>query len=60
MVNTRRGNVPEDNNQGNGQPLPNPPQLTAEQFYNLQMQMMNTLNNTAQALQHVHANQPQQ
>ncbi|WVZ80653.1 hypothetical protein U9M48_028111 [Paspalum notatum var. saurae] len=60
MVNTRRGNVPEDNNQGNGQPLPNPPQLTAEQFYNLQMQMMNTLDNTAQALQHVHANQPQQ
>ncbi|WVZ58668.1 hypothetical protein U9M48_008910 [Paspalum notatum var. saurae] len=60
MVNTRRGAAPGDNNQGNGQPLPNPPQLTAEQFYNLQMQMMNTLNNTAQALQHVHANQPQQ
>ena len=52
MVNIR-------NNQS-GQPLPDPPQLTAEQFYQLQMQFMATVNNTVQALQQAHANPPQQ
>ncbi|WVZ92844.1 hypothetical protein U9M48_038882, partial [Paspalum notatum var. saurae] len=32
-------------NQGGGNPLPNPPPLTPEQFYNLQMQMMATMTN---------------
>jgi hypothetical protein len=31
-----------------------PPPLTPEQFFQLQMQMMATLNNTVQALQHIH------
>ncbi|WVZ63913.1 hypothetical protein U9M48_013506 [Paspalum notatum var. saurae] len=57
MVNTR--------NQANGNPPQNPPQnpppLTADQSFQLQMQMMATLNNAVQALQNVQANpQPQQ
>ncbi|WVZ63482.1 LOW QUALITY PROTEIN: hypothetical protein U9M48_013109 [Paspalum notatum var. saurae] len=52
-------------NQANGNPLQNPPQnpppLTADQSFQLQMQMMATLNNAVQALQNVQANpQPQQ
>ena len=35
-----------------------PPPLTPEQFFQLQMQMMATLNNTVQALQQVHAQLP--
>jgi hypothetical protein len=57
MVNTRRtgsgSDQQEQNNQGTGQPLPMPPPLTPEQFFQLQMQMMATLNNTVQALQHI-------
>jgi hypothetical protein len=62
MVNTRRtgsgSDQPEQNNQGTGQPLPMPPPLTPEQFFQLQMQMMATLNNTVQALQQIHAQPP--
>ena len=57
MVNTRStgtGSVQqEQNNQGTGMPMP--PPFTPEQFFQLQMQMMATLNNTVQALQQVHA-----
>ena len=55
MVNTRRGSDQQQgqNNQGTGMPMP--PILTPEQFFQLQMQMMATLNNTVQALQQVHA-----
>ncbi|WVZ97287.1 LOW QUALITY PROTEIN: hypothetical protein U9M48_042836 [Paspalum notatum var. saurae] len=62
MVNTRnRGNGLEDNNQANGNPPQNPPPLTVDQSFQLQMQMMATLNNAVQALQNVQANpQPQQ
>ncbi|WVZ63659.1 hypothetical protein U9M48_013273 [Paspalum notatum var. saurae] len=62
MVNTRnRGNGPKDNNQANGNPPQNPLPLTADQSFQLQMQMMATLNNAVQALQNVQANpQPQQ
>ena len=35
-----------------------PPPLTPEQFFQLQMQMMATLNNTVQALQQIHAQPP--
>ena len=52
MVNTRRTGSDQQqgqNNQGTGMPMP--PPLTAEQFFQLQMQMMATLNNTVQALQ---------
>jgi hypothetical protein len=38
------------NNQSTDQPLPMPPPLTPEQFFQLQMQMMATLNNTVQTL----------
>jgi hypothetical protein len=38
--------------------MPMPPPLTLEQFFQLQMQMMATLNNTVQALQQVHAQPP--
>jgi hypothetical protein len=42
------------NNQGTNQPtpmpMPMPPPLSPEQFFQLQMQMMATLNNTVQAL----------
>ena len=60
MVNTRRGsdqqgqnnqgqNNQGQNNQGTGMPMP--PPLTPEQYFQLQMQMMATVNNTIQALQ---------
>jgi len=61
MVKTRRtssGQLQGQNNQGAEQPLPMPPPLTPEQFFQLQMQMMATLNNTVQALQQVHAQPP--
>ncbi|PVH33891.1 hypothetical protein PAHAL_8G085200 [Panicum hallii] len=62
MVNTRRtgsgSDQQEQNNQGTGQPLPMPPPLTPEQFFQPQMQMIATLNNTVQALQHIHAQPP--
>jgi hypothetical protein len=55
MVNTRSTGTGTgqqgQNNQGTDQPLPMPPPLTPEQFFQLQMQMMATLNNTVQALQ---------
>jgi hypothetical protein len=35
-----------------------PPPLTPEQFFQLQMQMMATLNNTVQALQQIHTQPP--
>jgi len=38
--------------------MPMPPPLTPEQFFQLQMQMMATQNNTVQALQQVHAQPP--
>ena len=37
-----------------------PPPLTPEQYFQVQMQMMATLNNTVQALQQVHAQPPPQ
>ena len=54
MVNTRSigsgsGQQQGQNNQGTRMPMP--PPLTPEQFFQLQMQMMATLNNTVQALQ---------
>jgi hypothetical protein len=62
MVNTRctssGSDQQEQNNQGTSQPLPMPPPLTPEQFFQLQMQMMATLNNTVQALQQIHAQPP--
>jgi hypothetical protein len=62
MVNTRStGTGPGQqgqNNQGTDQPLPMPPPLTPEQFFQLQMQMMATLNNTVQTLQQIHAQPP--
>ena len=55
MVNTRRGSDQQgQNNQGQntqGTGIPMPPPLTPEQYFQLQMQMMATLNNTVQALQ---------
>jgi hypothetical protein len=39
------------NNQGTDQSMLMPPPLTSEQFFQLQMQMMATLNNTVQMLQ---------
>jgi hypothetical protein len=62
MVNTRRGSDQQgQNNQGQntqGTGIPMPPPLTPEQFFQLQMQMMATLNNTVQALQQAHAQPP--
>jgi hypothetical protein len=62
MVNTRStSSGPSQqgqNNQGTGQPTPMPPPLTPEQFFQLQMQMMATLNNTIQALQQIHTQPP--
>jgi hypothetical protein len=64
MVNTRStgpgSGQQEQNNQGTSQqtPLSMPPPLTPEQFFQLQMQMMATLNNTVQALQQIHAQPP--
>jgi hypothetical protein len=55
MVNTRSTGTDSgqqgQNNQSTDQPLPMPPPLTSEQFFQLQMQMMATLNNTVQTLQ---------
>ena len=58
MVNTRHGSDQQQgqNNQGTG--IPMPPPLTPEQYFQLQMQMMATLNNTIQALQHSHTQPP--
>src|SRR6185436_9750496 len=62
MVNTRRGSYQKrqnnqgQNNQGTG--IPMPPPLTPEQYFQLQMQMMATLNNTVQALQQAHTQPP--
>ncbi|WVZ76472.1 hypothetical protein U9M48_024448 [Paspalum notatum var. saurae] len=61
MVNTRRnatGGSASQGNQGGGNPLPNPPPLTPEQFYNLQMQMMATMTNAVHALQQAQAQPP--
>jgi hypothetical protein len=59
MVNTRSTGTGSgqqgQNNQSTDQPLPMPPPLTPEQFFQLQMQMMATLNNTVQTLQQIHA-----
>ena len=59
MVNTKRGsdqqqrqNNQGQNNQGTG--IPMPPPLTPEQYFQLQIKMMATLNNTVQALQQAH------
>jgi hypothetical protein len=52
MVNTRSTGSSSgqqgQNNQGTGMLMP--PPLTPEQYFQLQMQMMATLNNTVQAL----------
>ncbi|WVZ97304.1 hypothetical protein U9M48_042852 [Paspalum notatum var. saurae] len=45
-------------NQGGGNPLPNPPPLTPEQFYNLQMQMMATMTNAVHVLQQAQTQPP--
>jgi len=62
MVNTRRGSDQQgQNNQGQntqGTGIPMPPPLTPEQYFQLQMQMMATLNNTVQALQQAHTQPP--
>jgi hypothetical protein len=62
MVNTRSTGTGSgqqgQNNQSTDQPLPMPPPLTPEQFFQLQMQMMATLNNTVQTLQQIHAQPP--
>ncbi|PVH62568.1 hypothetical protein PAHAL_3G326200 [Panicum hallii] len=62
MVNTRSTGTGSSqqgqNNQGTGHPMPMPPPLTPEQFFQLQMQMMATLNNTVQALQQIHTQLP--
>jgi hypothetical protein len=64
MVNTRSTGTGSgqqgQNNQSTGQPTPMlmPPPLTPEQFFQLQMQMMATLNNTVQALQQIHTQPP--
>ncbi|WVZ51952.1 hypothetical protein U9M48_003049 [Paspalum notatum var. saurae] len=61
MVNTRRnaaGGNASQGNQGVGNPLPNPPPLTPEQFYNLQMQMMATMTNAVHVLQQAQAQPP--
>jgi hypothetical protein len=62
MVNTRSTSTGPgqqgQNNQSTDQPLPMPPPLTPEQFFQLLMQMMATLNNTVQTLQQIHAQLP--
>ena len=61
MVNTRRGGNAGDANQDNqqgGQPLPNAPPMTMEQFFQLQMQMMATVTTAVQALQQAQVNPP--
>ena len=58
LGNTKRGSDRQQrqNNQGTG--IPMPPPLTPEQYFQLQMQMMATLNNTIQALQQAHTQPP--
>jgi hypothetical protein len=55
MVNTRSTGTGSgqqgQNNKSTDQLLPMPPPLTPEQFFQLQMWMMATLNNTVQTLQ---------
>jgi hypothetical protein len=46
------------NNQSTGQPMPTPPPLTSEQFFQLRMQMMATLNNIVQTLQQIQTQPP--
>jgi hypothetical protein len=62
MVNTRSTGTGSSqqgqNNQSTGQTMPMPPPLTPEQFFQLQMQMMATLNNTVQTLQQIHTQPP--
>jgi hypothetical protein len=62
MVNTRStgpgSGQQGQNNQSTGQSMPMPPPLTPEQFFQLQMQMMATLNNTVQTLQQIHTQPP--
>jgi hypothetical protein len=64
MVNTRSTGTGSgqqgQNNQSTGQPtpMPTPPPLTPEQFFQLQMQMMATLNNTVQSLHQIHTQPP--
>ena len=63
MVNTRRGSDQQQrqNNQGQnnlGTGIPMPPPLTSEQYFQLQMQILATLNNTIQALQQAHTQPP--
>jgi hypothetical protein len=62
MVNTRSTGIGSgkqgQNNQSTDQPLPMPPPLTPEQFFQLQIQMMATLNNTVRTLQQIHAQPP--
>ncbi|WVZ52213.1 hypothetical protein U9M48_003295 [Paspalum notatum var. saurae] len=55
MVTTGNNNTNGANRNG-GQPLPNPPQLTGDQFFQLQMQMLATMNTAVQALQQAQAN----
>ena len=54
MVNTRRGS----DQQGQNNQIPMPLPLTPEQYFQLQMQMIATLNNTVQALQQAHPPPP--
>ena len=57
VLTSSRGRTTQgQNNQGTG--IPMPPPLTPEQYFQLQMQMMATLNNTVQALQQAHMQPP--
>jgi len=57
VLTSSRGRTTQgQNNQGTG--IPMPPPLTPEQYFQLQMQMMATLNNTIQALQQAHTQPP--
>ena len=58
MVNTRRGSDQQQGQNNQGTMIPMPPPLTPEQYFQLQMQMMATLNNTVQALQQAHTQPP--
>jgi hypothetical protein len=62
MVNTRSTGTGSgqqgQNNQNTSQPMPTPPPLTPEQFFQLQMKMMATLNNIVQTLQQIHTQPP--
>jgi hypothetical protein len=57
MVNTRSTGT-GSSQQGQNKPMPMPPPLTPEQFFQLQIQMIATLNNTVQMLQQIHAQPP--